>query len=100
MTSLSYAVGPAAIGGHWRYISAMKYFAKITAPTDTTPDVPAYSYFDVDAHWKISKTELSAGITNVADKQPPAIAGASLNTDAGTYDIIGRQYYVSIKQKF
>jgi outer membrane receptor protein involved in Fe transport len=100
VTSLSYAVGPAAIGGHWRYISAMKYFAKITAPTDTTPDVPAYSYFDVDAHWKISKTELSAGITNVADKQPPAIAGASLNTDAGTYDIIGRQYYVSIKQKF
>jgi outer membrane receptor protein involved in Fe transport len=100
VTSLTYSVGPFAIGTHWRYISAMKYFAKVTDPTDTTPDVPAYSYFDVDAHWKISKTELSAGITNVSDKQPPAIAGASLNTDAGTYDIIGRAYFVSLKQKF
>ena len=100
-TGLGYLVGPLTLGVHWRFIGAMVHQDRIVSPTSTTPGVPAYSYFDFDAHWKLnSRLEINAGIVNIADKAPPYVSGAPLTTDPATYDILGREYYIGFKGKF
>jgi outer membrane receptor for ferrienterochelin and colicin len=79
----------------------MKHQDLVVDPTSTTPGVPTYNYFDIDAHWAvIDHLELVAGLTNIGDKGPPFVSGQPLTTDSATYDIIGRTYYVGFKAKF
>jgi outer membrane receptor protein involved in Fe transport len=100
-TAFGYLIGPVSATVHWRYIAAMKHQDLVVDPTATTPGVGAYSYFDFDAHWNvIDHLELTAGLTNIADKAPPFVSGQPLTTDTATYDIIGRTYYVGFKAKF
>lgn len=100
-TSLGYAIGPVSAALHWRYIAAMKHQDRVVDPTATTPGVPAYSYFDLEAHWAVfEKLNISAGLTNLFDKGPPFVSGQPLTTDTATYDIIGRTYYVGASAKF
>ncbi|MEP6883569.1 MAG: TonB-dependent receptor [Gammaproteobacteria bacterium] len=100
-TSFGYAIGPVSAAVHWRYIAAMKHQDLVVDPTATTPGVGAYSYFDIDAHWAVvNHLELTAGLTNITNKDPPFVSGQPLTTDTATYDIIGRTYYVGFKAKF
>jgi iron complex outermembrane recepter protein len=79
----------------WRYIGGM---ANMDLPGSA---VPAVSYFDIDAHYLFNKSlTLSAGINNIADQAPPFISTLELRTDAATYDVIGRTFYVAAKMKF
>ena len=65
------------------------------------PDIPAYSYFDLDATWQAtSQIQVTAGLTNLFDKAPPLVVGYNFVTDAATYDIVGRTYYVGLKADF
>lgn len=97
-TTLGYSVGPVTAALHWRHISAMSDLMNGVGSHD--PGVPAYDYFDLDGHWQVTPNiVLSAGITNLADKAPPRIAGAPLLTDAATYDVVGRTYFVGIKAR-
>ncbi|MDE2051989.1 MAG: TonB-dependent receptor, partial [Gammaproteobacteria bacterium] len=98
-TTLGYSVGPVSAALHWRYISSMSDL--MDGPGSGDPGVPAYSYFDLDAHYQVTHyLQVTAGLTNLADKGPPRIAGASLLTDAATYDVVGRTYYVGLKANF
>jgi outer membrane receptor protein involved in Fe transport len=100
-TAFGYLIGPLTTTLHWRYIAAMKHQDVVVDPTSTTPGVPSYSYFDFDARWAVlDHLDLTAGITNIADKGPPFVSGQPLTTDSATYDIIGRTYYVGFKAKF
>ncbi len=100
-TAFGYLIGPVSATVRWRYIAAMKHQDLVVDPTATTPGVGTYSYFDFDAHWNvIDHLELTAGLTNIADKKPPFVSGQPLTTDTATYDIIGRTYYVGFKAKF
>jgi outer membrane receptor protein involved in Fe transport len=100
-TSLGWRRGPISAGLHWRFIGGMVHQDRIVSPTATTPGVPAYNYFDLDASWSIgSHLQLNAGVTNLADKIPPLVSGAPLTTDPATYDILGRQYFAGIKATF
>src|SRR5450631_3095420 len=100
-TAFGYSIGPVSAAVHWRYIAAMKHQDVVVDPTSTTPGVAAYSYFDLDAHWAvIERLELTAGVTNIADKAPPFVSGQPLTTDTATYDIIGRSSYVGFTAKF
>jgi iron complex outermembrane receptor protein len=100
-TAFGYSIGPVSAALHWRYIAAMEHQDRVVDPTSSTPGVPAYNYFDVDAHWNvIEHLELTAGLTNLTDKAPPFVSGQPLTTDTATYDIIGRTYYVAFKAKF
>jgi iron complex outermembrane recepter protein len=63
--------------------------------------VPAYSYFDLNVNYQVtSQIQVTGGLTNLFNKQPPRVAGASLLTDAATYDVMGRTYYVGVKTNF
>ena len=63
----------------------------------------AVSYFDLFARYSFTnKVELSAGVTNLFDKQPPTILTGftGTNTDNTTYDGIGRRYFISTRVQF
>jgi iron complex outermembrane receptor protein len=100
-TSFGYSIGPVSAALHWRYIAAMEHQDLVVDPTATTPGVGTYNYFDIDAHYAVlAHLELTAGLTNIADKAPPFVSGQPLTTDTATYDIIGRTYFVGFKAKF
>jgi iron complex outermembrane receptor protein len=95
-TMLGYTVGPVGAALHWRYLSAMQDL--MDGPGSGDAGVPAYSYFDLNANYQVtSQIQLTGGLTNLFNKQPPRVAGASLLTDAATYDVMGRTYYVGVK---
>ena len=94
-TSLTYGNGGTSGTLRWRYIGGMN---NLDAAGTT---VPAVSYFDVDAHHTFNKMfTLSAGINNLGNKAPPFIGTLELRTDAATYDVIGRTWYLAAKVKF
>lgn len=95
-TMLGYTVGPVGGAVHWRYIAAMADL--MDGPGSGDPGVSAYSYFDLDVNYQVTaQIQLTGGLTNLFNKQPPRVAGAPLLTDAATYDVTGRTYYVGIK---
>jgi len=78
----------------WRYIGDMANL------DDPAQPVPAVSYFDADFHYTFSHSlSVSAGVNNLANKQPPFIGTLELRTDAATYDVIGRTWYLAAKVK-
>ena len=97
-TSIGYAVDSVWAAVHWRYIGAMADWVPSEGPSSPGPSVPAYHYFDVDAHWQMTDhLQVTAGLTNLFDKGPPIVQGAPLYTDAATYDPMGRTYYLGFK---
>ena len=96
-TTLGYAIGPVSAALHWRYIDAQQDF--INGP-GSGPGIPAYSYFDFNASWKVTPhIEVTAGVNNLADKGPPLVVGYNFVTDAAAYDIVGRTYNIGLKAK-
>lgn len=94
-SSLSYMNGGFEGTVRWRYIGGM---ANLDAPGT---NVPSVSYFDADVHYKVNQQlSFSAGINNIGDKSPPYIGTLELRTDAATYDVIGRTWYLGAKVKF
>lgn len=101
VTSLVVQTGHFGITGTWRYISSMRDRAAVLDPATTIAGPPAYSYFDLAVTLDVNDDfELTAGLNNIADKQPPVIGGAPSVTNPGTYDIIGRTMFVSLRAKF
>lgn len=65
--------------------------------------IKARAYLDLQANYKLGKSELYFGIDNAtATKAPPIISGLPGNTtgaetNASVYDAIGRRYYVGVR---
>ncbi|MDE1918183.1 MAG: TonB-dependent receptor [Sphingomonadales bacterium] len=92
---VTYNNGPFTGTLRWRYIGGM---ANLDAPGSSVPSV---SYFDLDAHYTFDKRiTISAGVNNLGDKSPPFIGTLELRTDAATYDVVGRSFYMAAKVKF
>lgn len=100
---------------NWRYFSAVNLDnnspdptlngAAFGAPNLFNARIPAYSYFDLAATWQATKgIDVRLGINNVLDKDPPVvtseiISGGGANTYE-TYDMLGRQIFLSATAKF
>lgn len=68
--------------------------------------VPSKTYFDLQGSYKWRKAEFYLGVNNLFNtKAPPILTGLTGNTtgaetDAGTYDAIGRRYYAGVRYSF
>lgn len=100
-TSFRWANGPVSASLRWRYISGVDDPAA-TAANQAIPNIPAYNYFFVNANWQVTDTfSLFGGIDNLTDEQPPIYTnGFSFGTDPGTYDTIGRFFYVGARVRY
>jgi iron complex outermembrane receptor protein len=68
--------------------------------------VPAKTYTDLGLSYQLNKTvQLYGGIDNLFDTKPPLLSSmpggdTGTETNAGTYDPIGRRYYVGVRAQF
>ena len=55
-------------------------------------------YHDIEAGFKFdSGVTVRAAITNVTDEDPPYLNIAPANTDAATYRLLGRSYFLELR---
>ena len=73
--------------------------ATLSRDVDRYVKLDLYGGYDVPS-W-LGRTTLQVGINNVFDAVPPAIYNAvAANSDAGTYDVLGRMVYLRLSQLF
>ncbi len=98
--TVNFDAGPVALSFKTRWIDSLYNFADAGAATRTRPGSDARVYFDLTGRVPVGdQFELRAGITNIADKQPPVFTGEG-NTDLALYDVLGRRFYVGARIKF
>jgi outer membrane receptor protein involved in Fe transport len=97
----SYEIGPFQIGARIQYIDSMVDPTYFLNPATALPGVPAYTYYGLDASYRLGKSfTLRAGIDNIADKEPPIVRGTSGVTSPTTYDTVGRRFFVGASASF
>ncbi len=99
----------------WRYIGGSSLDNNSTQPAlfeqflgavDTVDGkLPAVNYLDLSGAWRInSQLTLRAGINNILDQDPPlvdqTIAGTGAPNSYPTYDLLGREFFISGTAKF
>ena len=72
---------------------------------DQRLDVPSVAYLDLTLGYTYDKTHtrIQLGVQNLTDKAPPLMYQNNVtnaNTDVSTYDLLGRQWYLGVTQKF
>jgi outer membrane receptor protein involved in Fe transport len=110
-TQFSYSRDKIRVGLNWRYLPQVGPNAKVQTPTLTTFDTEAYSLFNANVSWAFNeRMRLRGGIDNLIDEDPPIVGANPLNinnptnamgsTSAGSYDTLGRRYYVGLAVTF
>jgi outer membrane receptor protein involved in Fe transport len=101
LTSVSYRLGRGQAEVRWRHLPGMDDVTAITRPTSPAPGVPSYDLFDANVGFRFSDAFfVRAGANNIFDKEPPQVAGTVGLTQPGTYDIIGRSFYLALQANF
>lgn len=100
LTSLTVNSGPVSVTGIWRFTSGMQDRATVSDPTLVIPGTTDYSLFDLNAQVNIlDRFELFGGITNLFNEEPQEVGGTS-STNLGTFDVIGRTFFVGARARF
>jgi len=100
----------------WRYISGVTLDANSTQPGLGGPGLPggfdaannalgSRSYLDLSGAWRVSQTlTVRAGVNNILDTDPPLVSqgvtGSGEPNTYPTYDLLGRQIFISATAKF
>ena len=94
-TSVAWSLGSVSAGARWYYVDEMRDIVG-------GPGLASYSRFDLFGGWQVTDSlRLAGGVNNLADKNPlKTFGGLPGNTDSGTYDTLGRRYYVSFNMRF
>jgi outer membrane receptor protein involved in Fe transport len=98
---VSYIDGPGTISFAWRHIGAVR---------DDDPDtnylverIPAYNLFNLAFSFDITdQYNFSFGVNNLLDKKPTLLAGnkEQSGTYPSTYDVLGRDFFASVRFNF
>ncbi|HTQ35444.1 MAG TPA: TonB-dependent receptor [Steroidobacteraceae bacterium] len=108
--TVSYGMGPWNATLQWQHLPKIKSSESALNPATTISGAPAYDLFGVNGSWHFTdKAMLRAGIDNIFNKAPPisgvnsapppgTLAGGGINV--GTYDALGRRYYLGARVTF
>jgi outer membrane receptor protein involved in Fe transport len=72
---------------------------RLRPPRNTPRRIAGWTVFDLHAGWSGARDELSLGIVNLADRDPP-FRDASLGYDSFVHDPLGRQWWLSWRHRF
>lgn len=99
--TVSYANGPARIGMRWFHVASMKDQSAVSAPNAARPGVKGYDRFDLFARYTLNDTiQLRAGVDNLFDRAPLVVSGVLGSTEPGTYDPVGRRFFMGARIGF
>jgi outer membrane receptor protein involved in Fe transport len=111
-TNFSYRRNAWNLAMRWRHLpSAVAATAAVTPLTTDLGAQESYDVFDLTGSWNAaSNTTVRFGIENLFDTPPvwtggrsaadPHPTNGSSTTEAGFYDILGRQYYIGVALSF
>ena len=82
--------------------------AVVTSTANGTLPVGSYELFDLQGSWAItSHFDVRAGIDNLMNRQPPNVGvwpgvtnAAGVTDPAGSYDVIGRRFFMGFTARF
>ncbi|MBU6166539.1 MAG: TonB-dependent receptor [Alphaproteobacteria bacterium] len=98
---LTWMDGPLTTNLRWRYLSAVTDDAPLL--NRTVERIPSYSLFDLSFAYDLTdNVSITAGVNNLFDKKPP-ILGTNQeqgNTFPSSYDVLGRDYFISVGFRF
>lgn len=112
VSSVRYSVGRYMAGVRWRYMGALDYVDprafKEGTPLTTDKIVQAdgginsYSWFDLHGSVDVGPAQISFGVNNVLDEEPPLVGSTlTLNGNSvGGYDQTGRYFFTSVSVSF
>lgn len=103
-TSLSVETGPVIATATWRHFASMDDISAAGGVATTIEGADSYDYFDFTGRVNIGDNfQVYGGINNIADKKPPQLGGSAIageadsGTNQGTYDAIGRSFYLGLR---
>jgi iron complex outermembrane recepter protein len=100
-TTASYVRNDWSAGLRWHYIGAMRSLDTVSNAAATTPGTGAYSLVDLFGTWRINEQySVHGGVNNLLNRDPPIVDGAIGNTEASTYDVLGRTFYLAARARF
>lgn len=100
LTSANVVYGGFDLGVRWRHLNAMRDVSSVIS-TVVAPGVPAYNVFDITGRITVNERfVLRMGVTNLTDRDPPVVQGTAGFTVPGTYDVVGRSFYVGVTTRF
>jgi outer membrane receptor protein involved in Fe transport len=101
LTSLTYRLPSFEAGVRWRHLPSMDDVTAVTRPASPARGVPSYDLFDATLAYRMNGAIMfRGGVNNVLDEEPPIVGGTIGQTQPGTYDIIGRYYYLGLQLSF
>jgi outer membrane receptor protein involved in Fe transport len=113
LTTVSYGFNDWDLNLRWRHLpSAIAAQAAVSrVPVTYLGAQDSYDVFDLAANWSVGeKTTMRMGVDNLLDTPPVVTGGRSAldpnpttgqgTTEAGFYDILGRQFYVGVQVAF
>ncbi len=98
---LSWLDGPLTTSLRWRHLSATD--DDDTTTTYTTERLSAYDLFDITMSVDVNKNlSFTAGVNNVGGRTPQLIGSnqEQANTYPGTFDVLGRDFFIAGKVRF
>ncbi len=110
----SYIDGPAQLSLRWRYTGPVSdpritntFNGLVRVPQDpaqfSNPRIGAYNYFDLTVSASVTQNfQLTAGVNNIANVKPTVLGSLQEqgNNFPGTYDPLGRDFFVSGRLTF
>jgi outer membrane receptor protein involved in Fe transport len=98
---VSYIDGPGTISFAWRHIGAVRDDDDST--NYLVERIPAYNLFNLAASFDLTEQfNFSVGVNNLFDKKPTLLAGnkEQSGTYPSTYDVLGRDFFASVRFNF
>ncbi|WP_298399959.1 TonB-dependent receptor [Sphingobium sp.] len=98
---LSWIDGPLTTSFRWRHLSSVRDDDDLT--DYFVEKIPSYDQFDLSFSLDVTETfNMSMGMNNMFNKKPKILGfnQEQANTYPGTYDVLGRDFFVSGRLKF
>jgi iron complex outermembrane receptor protein len=89
------------LSGRWRHISSVRDDDEETIYT--VERIGSYDLFDLSMAFDVSDgLRMTMGVNNLLDRKPPVLGTnqEQSNTYPGTYDAIGRDFFISANLRF
>jgi len=107
-TTVGYDFGPGAVSFNWRHTPETRHVARATNPAAEQLDIAAYDIVDLIANYQVSDMlEMRFGVDNLLDTDPniwgaiPGVTAAVGEPEpGGSFDVLGRRYYIGAKITF
>jgi iron complex outermembrane receptor protein len=96
-------IGPVTVNYGLQFVDSMDNQGNIPVFEDGGyKGSDSYVTHDLSATWEMtSHLELTVGVNNLTDEEPEQIdLGVDMNTDPGTFDVLGTYWFANIRAKF